>query len=108
MTWWACHGFPSQKWERKAIYGNYKDLCKKVVKAGKRFMRCPGKKDKFLGEFCKKTIEERNNRETLVKTCGGKTWEVAKCQRIQKDKQWYRKCGKNYMELVKSENSKEE
>lgn len=102
VVWWNCVGKPTQKWERKAIRDPYEDLCKDVSENGKRLRRCPGKKDKFLGEACKNQVEIRRGKEILVKKCGDKTWEIVTCKREKTKGVWYRKCGKNNVTKVAS------
>lgn len=101
LTYWPCIGKETQKWTRNVVAGDYDELCKDEVKeGGKRWRVCPGKTDQFLGLECKRHVELKKGKEVLVKKCGDKTWEIAKCERFQEKTHWYVKCGDNYQKEV--------
>jgi len=101
LIFWPCTAKETQKWKREVVPGNYEELCEDKVKEGKRYKVCPGKKDKYLGPHCVRHVELKHGKETLVKKCGDKTWEVAKCHRYEEKGQWFRKCGADHLEKVK-------
>jgi len=101
VNFWPCSGKETQKWNREVVKGEYEELCKDTIKAGKRYRLCPGKKDKYLGEHCVRHVEMKKGKEILSKKCGKKSWEIAKCSRYQQKGQWYRKCGADHLEKVR-------
>ena len=102
LNFWPCSGKEAAKWTREVVPGSYEELCKDEIKKGKRYRLCPGKKPKYLGEHCIRHVETKGKHEVLVKKCGKKTYEIAKCSRYQQKGQWFRKCGKDHLEHVSS------
>lgn len=106
VNYWPCSGKEAAKWAREVVKGDYEELCKDTIKKGKRYRVCPGKKDKFLGLHCIRHVQFKGKGEILVKKCGKKTYEIAKCHRYQQKGQWFRKCGKDHLEHVSSGHGK--
>jgi hypothetical protein len=102
IQFWPCTGKEGQKWIRVEVEGSYAELCKDIVKDGKRYRVCPGKENKFLGAHCVRHVVEKNGVEKLVKKCGKQTWELATCNRYKQKGQWFRKCGASHLEHVKN------
>jgi hypothetical protein len=100
LNLWPCLGKDTQEWNLVVVPGKYRDLCKNVTVKGKRYERCPGKPDRYLGLHCLRHVENKKGKEVLVKKCGDKTWEVAKCHRFQQKGQWFRQCGEDHLERV--------
>jgi hypothetical protein len=102
LNFWLCNGKDTQKWKREAVKGDYEDLCEDFVKEEKRYRKCPGKKDQYLGKHCIRQVQRKGTAEVLIKKCGKETWEIAKCHRYQQGGQWFRKCGVDHLETMKN------